>query len=48
MPTPKIVDGVKRFQASVHPRHEELFRSLKDGQSPEVLLITCSDSALEG
>jgi carbonic anhydrase len=44
MPTPKILDGIGRFQDHFQG-NRELFESLATrGQAPEVLFISCSDS----
>lgn len=40
-------DGIKKFQSDVMPKHTGLFDTLKKGQSPEVLFITCSDSRID-
>jgi len=39
--------GVKSFQSEVFPLMNEHFSSLRDGQSPETLFITCSDSRID-
>ncbi|NOX94875.1 MAG: carbonic anhydrase [Alphaproteobacteria bacterium] len=44
---PKFVDGVMRFQTHIFPAKKALFEALSDGQSPEALFITCSDSRIE-
>lgn len=45
------MDGLKKrireFQHKVYPAYQPLFQELSKGQSPEVLLITCSDSRIE-
>ncbi len=43
----RILDGLARFQRDVYPLHRDLFQDLASSQSPEVLVITCSDSRLE-
>lgn len=40
----RLIDGALRFQGEVFQEHRDLFRTLATGQSPEALLITCSDS----
>ena len=42
----KIVDGLFTFQREVFPRRMTEFQRLANGQSPEVLFITCSDSRI--
>src|SRR4051812_28624148 len=42
-----IIDGVRTFQREVYPHYRELFQRLADGQSPEALVITCSDSRVD-
>ena len=44
---PKFAAGVVRFQKDVFPQKQELFEKLSQGQSPEALFITCSDSRIE-
>jgi carbonic anhydrase len=40
----KLVDGLHKFKAEVFNSNKELYQPLVDGQRPEVLFITCSDS----
>ncbi|MGD9600277.1 MAG: carbonic anhydrase [Gammaproteobacteria bacterium] len=40
----KLVRGLHHFQATHFRAHRELFERLSGGQTPETLLITCSDS----
>lgn len=42
----KLVRGIHHFQATAFSAHRELFESLSQGQSPDTLLITCSDSRI--
>lgn len=44
---PKFAAGVVKFQSEVFPKKRELFEQLSQGQSPEALFITCSDSRIE-
>lgn len=39
-----IIAGVRTFQREVFPQYRELFERLSNGQSPEALVISCSDS----
>lgn len=42
----KLIHGIHRFQADVfHPRLQ-FFRDLVDGQRPQALVVTCSDSRM--
>jgi len=43
----KVKDGVARFKKDVYPSHKALFERLSEGQDPEVLFITCSDSRID-
>ncbi|HET8548353.1 MAG TPA: carbonic anhydrase [Bryobacteraceae bacterium] len=40
----KVLEGVAHFEREVFPEHRERFRQLARGQSPDTLLISCSDS----
>lgn len=43
----KILEGIKSFQDTVFGEHEPLFQKLADGQSPDALFVTCSDSRID-
>jgi carbonic anhydrase len=42
-----IIAGVRTFQRDIYPKYRELFEKLSAGQSPEALVITCSDSRVD-
>ncbi|MBZ2168711.1 MULTISPECIES: carbonic anhydrase [Marinobacter] len=42
-----IVRGVLDFRQNVYPKRKDLFGALADGQNPDVLFITCSDSRID-
>lgn len=42
----KLLQGLEAFQSTVFEQERELFSKLAGGQSPETLLITCSDSRI--
>lgn len=44
---PHFARGVLKFQNEVFPDKKALFERLSQGQSPEALFITCSDSRIE-
>ncbi len=47
MPIKNIIDGLNDFQDNYFIAHRELFEHLSQGQNPEVLFITCSDSRID-
>lgn len=42
-----IIAGIRTFQRDVYPQYRELFGKLAAGQSPEAMVITCSDSRVD-
>jgi len=42
-----LIAGIRTFQRDVYPQYRELFESLSAEQSPEALVITCSDSRVD-
>lgn len=46
-PMLRLTKGVQQFRQNVYPEYEDLFKSLDaNGQTPESLFITCSDSRI--
>lgn len=42
----KLIDGFHKFHAEVYGPRRDFFDALADGQRPETLFITCSDSRI--
>lgn len=42
----KLIQGIHRFQSDVFAVRQDFFHRLVDGQRPQALLITCSDSRI--
>lgn len=42
----KLLKGIRHFKSYDLPEQRDLFHSLSKGQSPDVFLITCSDSRI--
>jgi carbonic anhydrase len=45
-PIQKLVQGIHAFQSQIFSSQKELFEHLAQGQDPDTLLITCSDSRI--
>ncbi|HEY4234086.1 MAG TPA: carbonic anhydrase [Lacipirellulaceae bacterium] len=43
----EIIAGVRAFQRDVYPQYRERFAELATGQSPQAMVITCSDSRVD-
>jgi carbonic anhydrase len=42
----KLIEGIHQFQTAIFGSQRELFERLADGQRPDALFITCSDSRI--
>ena len=42
-----LVDGYRRFRQTGWTPHRERWRTLREGQQPEVMIIACSDSRVD-
>jgi carbonic anhydrase len=42
----KLIEGIHHFQSEIFGSQRELFQRLADGQRPDALFITCSDSRI--
>lgn len=47
MPIKRIIRGLNEFQNNYFSTHQEMFQQLSQGQTPEILFITCSDSRID-
>jgi carbonic anhydrase len=47
MPIKRMIEGLSEFHDNYFISHREMFEQLSQGQSPEVLFITCSDSRID-
>lgn len=43
----KILEGVRRFQSDAFEQRRQLFSRLANGQAPQALFLTCSDSRVD-
>lgn len=43
----KFAEGVLRFQNDAFEKRKDLFKNLAEGQAPEAMFITCSDSRID-
>lgn len=42
----KLIRGLHKFQTEVFPIQKDFFQKLTEGQEPEILFVTCSDSRI--
>lgn len=43
----RLIKGIHQFQQNSFSKDEQLFETLVDGQTPQALFITCSDSRID-
>ena len=43
----QLYKGVKKFKETYFPKEEALFKRLAEGQSPDILFFSCSDSRID-
>src|SRR5215831_17834552 len=44
----RMLAGIRRFQREVYPEREAAYRqTMREGQKPHALIITCADSRIE-
>ena len=43
----QLLSGVRHFEGHVYAAQREFFKKLAEGQSPETLFVTCSDSRID-
>lgn len=46
-PLSRLIDGYRRFREAAWTPNRERWRSLREGQQPEVMVIACSDSRVD-
>ncbi len=43
----RLIDGIARYSEEIHSQSQPLFDDLAQGQSPDVLFLTCADSRVD-